>query len=230
MDIYRLSCMYTNFILQYYPIRTTKPSIFQISPSIQISNSLALMSSPQQTNPKDKGKGKTDTDSRKQNNLPTSGFASNLTLPNPFNLLKKRSWKQGLKENEDEHIQAAERFEEEDAIRSQISDEMNSENAALNTGMDETGVLMKPTLGKYFNKTAERAQRVKNLVMNPKKFDGICGVEMSGKKLCRQDLTCGKHTLEMKRGVVGRSRPFDELLGDFKEKSGGKSMAEDQED
>ncbi|KAJ3034181.1 Bromodomain adjacent to zinc finger domain protein 2B [Rhizophlyctis rosea] len=46
----------------------------------------------------------------------------------------------------------------------------------------------------------------------PVNLDNVCGVVESDGVRCMGRLACGKHSVEMKRKVVGRSRPFDTLL------------------
>ncbi|KAL1922963.1 uncharacterized protein VTP21DRAFT_9339 [Calcarisporiella thermophila] len=50
-------------------------------------------------------------------------------------------------------------------------------------------------------------------------LDRQCGVQMGPNQQCTRSLTCKNHSMASKRGVVGRSQPYDVLLAAYQKKS-----------
>lgn len=60
---------------------------------------------------------------------------------------------------------------------------------------------------------------LKVLPVKERKYDPEvhCGVMIEGSDPCTRSLTCKTHQVSLRRGVSGRSKPFDELLAERRE-------------
>lgn len=53
-----------------------------------------------------------------------------------------------------------------------------------------------------------------------------CGVQLPNGALCARSLTCKSHSMGSKRGVMGRSQPYDVLLAAYQKKNQAKQQSE----
>ena len=52
-----------------------------------------------------------------------------------------------------------------------------------------------------------------------------CGVQLAHGALCARSLTCKSHSMGAKRGVLGRSQPYDILLAAYQKKNHAKQQS-----
>jgi len=74
-------------------------------------------------------------------------------------------------------------------------------------------------------KKKEKPTKPEPKVKAPVDVEKQCGVPLQNGALCARSLTCKSHSMGAKRGVIGRSQPYDVLLAAYQKKNQAKQQS-----